>query len=89
MNETNHTLKTAERLIRRRFPEYFGESHCFDRIMSSSYRRKAREINYIFVGCWDCDAFRWKSGLVRESRRDLLPTCCIAGGLSPNGRDVI
>ena len=49
MNETNRTLKTTEQLIRKRFPEYFGDSHYIDRIVSSSFRRKAREINYITV----------------------------------------
>ena len=49
MNETNRTLKSAEQLTRKRFPEYFGDSHCIDRIVSNTFRRKVREINYITV----------------------------------------
>lgn len=49
MNETNRTLKIAEKLIRERFPEYFGDSYHIDRIVSSFFRRKARDVNYITV----------------------------------------
>ena len=49
MNGTNRTLQTAERLIRERFPEHFGDSYRIDRIVGSSFGRKDREINYITV----------------------------------------
>ena len=49
MNETNHTLKTAEQLIRERFPEHFGNRYRIDRIVSSSFGRKDRNVNYITV----------------------------------------
>ena len=49
MNETNRTLQTAERLIRERFPEHFGDGCHIDRIDGSSFRRKDHEINYITV----------------------------------------
>ena len=49
MNGTNRTLQTAERLIRERFPKHFGDSYRIDHMVSSSFRRKDREINYITV----------------------------------------
>lgn len=49
MNETNRTLKTTEYLIRERFPQHFGDRHRIDRIVSSSFGRKEREVNYITV----------------------------------------
>ena len=48
-NETNRTLQTAERLIRERFPGHFGDSYRIDHMVSSSFGRKDREINYITV----------------------------------------
>ena len=49
MNETNRTLNAAEQLIRERFPGYFGDRYRIDRIVSSSFGHKNREINYITV----------------------------------------
>ena len=49
MYETNQTLKTAEQLIRDRFPGYFGENRRIDHMVSSYFERKGREINYITV----------------------------------------
>ena len=49
MNETNRTLKTAEQLIRELFSEHFGDCYHIDRIVSSSFGRKDREVNYITV----------------------------------------
>ena len=49
MNETNHTLKTTERLIHERFPAHFGDRYHIDRIQSSFFHRNGREINYITV----------------------------------------
>lgn len=50
MNEkTNPTLRTTERLIRERFPEHFGNHRHIDRIESSSFDRKGRDVNYIAV----------------------------------------
>ena len=49
MNETNRTLKTAEQLIRERFAGHFGDRYHIDRIVSSSFGRKDREVNYITV----------------------------------------
>ena len=49
MNEANRTLKTAEQLIRERFSGHFGDCYHIDHIVSSSFRRKDREVNYITV----------------------------------------
>ncbi len=49
MNETNHTLKTTEQLIRKRFSDHFGDCYHIDRIESSFFHRKGREINYMTV----------------------------------------
>ena len=49
MSETNHTLKITEELIRKRFPRRFGDRYSIDRIVSSSFNRNDREINYITV----------------------------------------
>ena len=49
MNETNRTIKTTEYLIRERFPQHFGDRHRIERIVSSSFSRKEREVNYITV----------------------------------------
>ena len=49
MNGTNRTLQTAERLIRHRFTEHFGESYRIDHIEGSSFDRKGHEVNYITV----------------------------------------
>ena len=49
MNERNHTIQTAEQLIRRCFPEHFGDRYRIDRIVGSSFVRNGREINYITV----------------------------------------
>ena len=49
MNQTNPTLKTAEELIRKRFPEHFGDRYRIDQIVGSSFDRNQREINYITV----------------------------------------
>ena len=49
MNEDNHTLQTAERLIREWFPRKFGDRYRIDRIVGSSFGRNDREVNYITV----------------------------------------
>ena len=49
MNERNHTLQTAEQLIRQRFPGHFGDRYRIDRIVGSSFARDGREVNYITV----------------------------------------
>ena len=43
MSETNRTLQTAERLIRERFPEHFGDSYRIDRIVGSSFGARPRD----------------------------------------------
>ena len=49
MNKRNHTLQTAERLIRQCFPGQFGDRYSIDRIVGSSFGRNGREVNYITV----------------------------------------
>ena len=49
MNENNRALKTTEKLIRELFPGHFGDRYHIDRIVSSSFGRKDREVNYITV----------------------------------------
>ena len=49
MDEGNHTLQTAERLIRLWFPRQFGDRYHIDRIVSSCFGRYDREVHYITV----------------------------------------
>ena len=49
MNETNRTLKIVERTIWEQFPEYFGDGYRIDRIESSFFVRKGREVNNMTV----------------------------------------
>ena len=49
MNKTNRTLLTAEQLIRKRFHGHFGDRYRINSIVSSSFNRSDREVNYITV----------------------------------------
>ena len=49
MNQSSSTLKTADELIRKRFPDHFADRYHIHRIESSPFKRKSREINYITV----------------------------------------
>ena len=49
MDEGNHTLQTAERLIRHWFPRQFGDRYHIERIVSSSFGHNDREVHYITV----------------------------------------
>ena len=49
MNQTNSTLKTAERLIQERFPGHFGDGYSIEKIVGSSFTRKGHDVHYITV----------------------------------------
>ena len=49
MNERSYTIQTAEKLIRQCFSGHFGDRHHIDSIVSSSFARDGREVNYITV----------------------------------------
>ena len=49
MDEGNHTLHIAERLIHHWFPRQFGDRYRIERIVSSSFDHNDREVYYITV----------------------------------------